>query len=363
MGNHFLKKTWSDGLPLVPPTGAQVKWILRGSDQTPDTVIGKIMPKGGIATVETMAISLAMAGGRPEYLSVLIASIEAILEPLPIAHDFWQATSSSVYPALVVNGPIGGQIRLNSGFGLIGPSPRYPAGGIIGRAIRLLQQNVGGALPGVGTMAMFGGMRYTNAVFAEDEDGLPEGWDPHHAEYFGRSREANTVSFSPVSSATNIMRRGTGKETLEQEALTSLYIVSSYIRAFNVGALFGYNTGTPGILIFSSPVARQLAGLGWTRERIRRFLWENTRIPMSEIKKAGYEEWINFHDLGDTLQDPWPLYGDPANLMIVIAGGRHPTHAYWLQSTMATKVVNKEIILPAGWDELIKEADADLGPA
>jgi hypothetical protein len=30
---------------------------------------------------------------------------------------------------------------------------------------------------------------------------------------------------------------------------------------------------------------------------------------------------------------------------------------------MATKVVNKEILLPTGWDELVKEADAGLGPA
>jgi len=357
MNKHFLEKMWGDGLPLVPPTDERVKWILKGTDLPADTIIGKIMPKGGIATPETLAVSLAMAGGRPEYLPVLIAAVEAILEPQRIGHDFWQATSSSVYPAVVVNGPIAGQIRLNSGFGLIGPNPRYPAGGIIGRAIRLLQQNVGGALPGVGTMAMFGAMRYTNAVFAEDEEGLPEGWEPHHVEYFDRSREANTVSFSPVSSASNIMRRGTGKETLMQEALTSLYIVASYMKTFNIGSFFGYQTGTPGILLFSSPVASQLASLGWTKKSIRKFLWENSRIPVSEIKKAGFERWINHHDLEKTLQDPWPVYGEPSNLMIVVSGGRHPTHAYWLQSTMAPKVVNKEIKLPANWDELIEEAE------
>ena len=79
---------------------------------------------------------------------------------------------------VIVNGPIAAQIRLNAGFGLLGPDPQHPAGASIGRALRLLPQNVGGALPGTGTMAMFGGMRYTNAVFAEDEDGLPAGWEP-----------------------------------------------------------------------------------------------------------------------------------------------------------------------------------------
>jgi 5-amino-6-(5-phosphoribosylamino)uracil reductase len=75
-----------------------------------------------------------------------------------------------------VNGPIAKQIRLNSGFGLLGPDPRHPAGASIGRAIRLLLQNVGGALPGVGTMAMFGGMRYTAVIVGAGtvrHDGFP----------------------------------------------------------------------------------------------------------------------------------------------------------------------------------------------
>ena len=52
-------------------------------------------------------------------------------------------------------------------------------------SLRQLQQNVGGALPGIGTMANYGGMRYTNAVFAEDEDALPSGWPPHGTERHG----------------------------------------------------------------------------------------------------------------------------------------------------------------------------------
>ncbi len=83
---------------------------------------------------------------------------------------------------------------------------------------------------------------------------------------------------------------------------------------------------------------------------------------MSEIEKAGYREWIDYHDLSSTLSDPWPLFEKPSNLMIVVAGGRHPTHAYWLQSTMAPKVVNKKINLPSAWDELIEAAARDLGP-
>ena len=155
-------------------------------------MIGKFPPRGGITTVETCAIALAMAGGRPEYLPVLIAAVEAFLDPESNAEQL-QAASGSAFPVVIVNGPIAKQIRLNSGFGCLGPDPQRPAGASIGRALRLMQQNVGGALPGIGTMANYGGMRYTNVVFAEDEESLPQGWLPH-CDRAARLRAAPTRS-------------------------------------------------------------------------------------------------------------------------------------------------------------------------
>ena len=168
MNRLFLTNTWGDGLPLNPPSMERVDWILTGTDMDRDDIIGKFMPRGGVATVETIAVSLAMAGGRPEYLPVLIAAVDGFLDP-GLEHDKVQATSGSTFPIVIVNGPIAEEIRLNSGFGLLGPDPQHPAGASIGRALRLLRQNVGGALPGVGTMAIFGAMRYTNAAAS--------GWD------------------------------------------------------------------------------------------------------------------------------------------------------------------------------------------
>lgn len=358
----FLKNMWGDGLPLLPPTPERVKWILRGTDLSPDTEIGKILPQGRIATVKTLAIALATAGGRPEYLLVLIAAVEGIVNP-GLKHQAWQATSCSVYPVVIVNGPIAKQIRLNSGFGLLGPDSLHPAGGCIGRAIRLLQQNVGGAIPGVGTMAQFGGMRYTNAVFAEDEAGLPPGWEPLSVEYFGLPKGANTVAVYPVSSATNILRRGTGKETLEEEVLGSLYRIAAYMNEPNVNALDGYVEGTPGILLLSSTVSNQLAGLGWTKEKIKEFLWENSKIPVSELKKEAM--LLYMQDKGiDTkvMPDPWPITSRAKNIMIVVAGGKHPTHAYWMQAAQGPKTVSAKIKLPANWEKLLKEAEEELGP-
>ena len=106
--------------------------------------------------------------------------------------------------AAVVNGPIGNQIRLNAGYGCLGPDPHHPAGACIGRAVRLTQQNVGQAIPGSGSMAVYGGpMKFTNVVFAEDEEGLPEGWEPLSVER-GFVKGNNVITIHTIATSTNI---------------------------------------------------------------------------------------------------------------------------------------------------------------
>jgi hypothetical protein len=328
-------------------------------------MLGKIMPRGGIATVETAAVALAMAGGRPEYFPVLLAALDAILDP-EFVHDQWQATSASTFPVVVINGPIAKEIRLNSGFGLLGPDPQRPAGASIGRAIRFLLQNVGGALPGVGTMAVFGQMRYTNAVFAEDEERLPEGWLPFATERHGFEQDTNAVSVFVATGATNIMRRGTGKETLEQEARESIEKLVDYLKVPNIHYIRGYEHGTPGGLLLSPISANQLAKLGWSKEKIRNHLWEHSAIPRADVIRTGLRQWIEADTHPDTIKtaslDPWPICRKPENLILLVAGGDHPTHNFWFQGN-SRRVIGRRVDLPGSWHDLLVEADRDLGCA
>jgi hypothetical protein len=364
MHRQFLTHTWGDGLPLNAPTEERVAWVLRGTDWPRDRVIGKVMPRGGMATVETLAISLAMAGGRPEYLPVLIAALQAILDP-GVEHDKFQATSGSTFPVVIVNGPIASQIRLNAGFGLLGPDPQHPAGASIGRALRFILQNVGGALPGTGTMAMFGGMRYTNAVFAEDEDGLPGGWEPVCSDHLNLPRGSNAVTVYVATGVSNIMRRGVGKETPEEEGVQSLHRVAGYLRSPSPHYTHGWAHGTPGALLMSRVVARQLAGLGWNKATIKRFLWEQSRLPHAEVRATGMLQWIQAAPAQETVasadMDPWPITRVPEHIILCVAGGYHPTHNCWMQA-YAPKVAGTTIPLPAAWDTLLAEAEAALGP-
>ena len=360
--NFLLTHLWGDGLPLWPATKERVDWILRGSALPRTHVLGKFPPRGGITTLETCAIALAMAGGRPEYLPVLTAAVEACLEAE--GFDQLQATSGGPFPAVIVNGPIAKQIRLNSGFGLLGPDPQRPAGASIGRALRLLQQNVGGALPGVGTMAIFGAMRYTNAVFAEDEEGLPPGWQPHATHRHDFAPGTNSVSVVFASGATNVRRRGAKKETPEEDALNGMWRMADFMRAPNLAALAGWEKGTPGIMMLAPIVARRMAELGWTQDSIREFLWKNSRIPMDQMKRAGAPAWIDIDANPVTRAsinlDPWPICQKPDNIVLVVAGGGHPTHSYWLQAHSPT-VEGRVIRTPETFEQLLAEADEDLG--
>ena len=355
----FIANSWGDGLPLWPATPERVNWILRGAAQPRAHVLGKFPPRGAIVTIEACAIALAMAGGRPEYLPVLIAAVEAFLDP-DATGELLQATSGSPFPVVIVNGPIAQRIRLNSGFGLVGPDPQRPAGASIGRALRLMQQNLGGALPGTGTMAVFGHMRYTNAVFAEDEEGLPPGWDPHSVDRHGFKRGANCISLFYASGAANIIRRGAKKETLEEDVMQGLHRVAGYMRVPDVHYLHGYTDGTPGFVVISKVVAADLATMGFTKQSIREFLFEHSKVPMEEMRRAGCMAWMEIAATeaarASINSDPWPIAAKASNIGLVVAGGGHSSHALWLQA-YTYGVIGREINLPAGFDDLVAEAE------
>jgi hypothetical protein len=295
---------------------------------------------------------------------VLIAAVEAFLDPLSDS-EHMQADSAGAFPVIIVNGTVARQIRLNSTFGCLGPDPQRPAGASIGRALRLMQQNLGGALPGVGAMAMWGAMRYTNAVFAENEDDMPQGWLPHGTERHGFAPGTNTVSLVFATGVTNIRRRGI-KSAPEEDALHGMYRMADYLRSPNLGCLVGYNDGTPGILMISPVVANAMAAVGWTKKSIREFLWEHSKIPGEQLRRGGADMWIEADRdpaVRESLKfDPWPHSARPENLVLLVAGGGHPTNSYWLEG-YSPHVIGRKVRVPANFDRLLEEADRDIGCA
>ena len=354
----FLKNMWTDGLPIIPPTKERVRWILTGTDLSSDHIITRMLPRGGIVTVEVIAVNLAMAGGRPEYFPILIAALEAMDNP-GLKHHRMNATTCSVYPVVVVNGPAAAQVRLNSGYGCLGPDPLHPAGAAIGRAMRLLIQGAGGAVPKIGTMAIYGGpARFTNIVFAEDEEGLPSTWKTLGVEQ-GFPPGSNVVTVYAVSSTTNIPGGEVGDET---SALATLNRAAGAIGIPN-GNYWDhpYNPdGAAGILLMARGAAQGLSNEGWSKEKVKGYLWEHSKVPASKIGPYFPAWWMPREEI---MQDPMPVSMTPSGIKIIVAGGDQSGHMMWLQSGCCPeKMISTEIKLPKNWDELLKKAETDIGP-
>ncbi len=358
----FLRNLWSDGLPLVPPTAERVTTMLAGTDLQPEHRLSRMLPRGGVVTVEIVAVAAAMAGCRPEYLPVVLAAVEAILDPA-VYHQHMNSTTGNAHPAVIVNGPIARQIRINSGYGCLAPSSVYPAGASIGRAIRLVLMNVGGALPGSGSMAIHGGPgRYTGLVFAEDEAGLPAGWRPLSAER----------GFEPGSNAVTVLATSGGAEVWEgaalnePEAMHTLYDFAGSM-AVPYGGYFAatYNdNGAPGIVLMARNTARGFAGLGWSKDRIRQWLWDHSKLPDSPWLRKILAQWSRQSmPVKDCIQYPMPITPAPRNILIAVAGGEQSGHSYWLQVHGGTfGPASRGIRLPRDWAKLLADAEQDLGP-
>ncbi|WP_089720179.1 hypothetical protein [Candidatus Entotheonella palauensis] len=196
--DYAMAQGWSDGLPLIPPTEARVERMLQGYERTSGSVIAHLPVEEAPCTVEKLAINAVMAGCKPSYMPLLIATVQAVVDPA-FNLTAIQATTNPVTPMIIVNGPIRQQLGINSGYGCFGPG--WQANATIGRALRLLLINVGGAVPGVQDMSVMGQPgKYTMCV-GENEEESP--WEPLHVER-GLQPRQSAVTVVGISGCFNI---------------------------------------------------------------------------------------------------------------------------------------------------------------
>jgi hypothetical protein len=180
---------WSDGLPLVPPTEERVLRMLDGTARDPQEVLGLVPPDLAPASVEKIAINAVLAGCKPEYLPVVLAAVEAVLDDGFAMHGVL-ATTMFVGPVVVVNGPVRRHIGMNAKGNVLGQGNR--ANGSIGRALQLVIRNIGGGRPREADRATLGNPGKYTYCFAEDEEG--SSWEPLSVERgVGPGRSAVTV--------------------------------------------------------------------------------------------------------------------------------------------------------------------------
>ncbi|HQJ09345.1 MAG TPA: hypothetical protein PLF54_10125 [Deltaproteobacteria bacterium] len=325
----FYKQKWSDGLPIVPPTPERVKKMLAGTSMKPGEVIGIIPPRMGVITVELAAVHAVMAGAKPEYFPVILAAVEAILDP---RHDWRSATTTTnpCAPLIVVNGPIVKEIGIQYGTGAFGPGPAASPNATIGRALNLIMDIVGGSQPPSPDKTTLGTPASYTMVLGENEDANP--WATL-SEQMGAKKGTSTVTVFEVRSYVNfnLHEPNTAEGLLHPMAKTIAPVVGLAENGFDC------KEGVKELLILSPEHADTIKKDGWDLARVQSYLHENARISMADfnIRNNGRKPGCRENETNPT------VVRGPGNYLIMVAGGEGK-HSVFLETTRYDPVT-KEI--------------------
>jgi hypothetical protein len=314
MFQYFVNRDWTDGLPVLPPTPAAIDAMLAGSGLERNQTLGVIPPVNGIATVEKIAANAVMAGCLPDYFPLVLAALRGVLQP-GFNLDGVQTTTGNVAPLTIINGPCRDPLQINYSNNVLGQGWR--ANSTIGRALRLVLTNIGGATPGLYDKATLGQPAKYTFCIAENEEENP--WEPLHVER-GFARETDAVSLfgcAGVNSAVD-MASQTARGLLKTFALTM------------IGGLTSGVTSTEVLLIICPEHAAILAAAGYSKAAIRQELFLAARVPHEKISDENLEllskrrpAWFQANSA--------PVIGvvdRPEDIWIIVAGGKGAKSAY-----------------------------------
>lgn len=332
----YRERGWSDGLPIVPPTAERVERMLAYCDRAWDEPVAAIPPRYGAATPLRLAANAVMAGCRPEYFPLIVLAVEAMCEE-PFNLYGIQATTHLCAPLIIVNGPVAKELGINSGHNAFGPGTQSNAA--IGRAIRLVLLNIGGAIPGSGDMSTFGSPAKYSYCIAENEAASP--WEPLHVER-GFPAAASTVTVVGAECPHNIN---------DHESLTAEGILTTIAGTVAITGTNDVFYKAEPLVVMSPEHAATVAGGGYSKADAKRFLYEHARLPLGRFSKENIERRLRikfperFANAGmDALV---PMVQDPDDFMIVVLGGAGK-HSAFIPTFGATHAVTRALKLRDG---------------
>ena len=252
----------TDGLPVVPPTRERVARAVAASGRSGDELVALVPPALGAATVEKIAVNAVMAGCRPEYLPVVLAGVEAMCDEA-FGLVGISGTTDAVAPLFIVNGPVRRSLEINAAAGALGPGAR--ANATIGRALRLVWANVGGARPGVISMSTFGNPARYACCFGEHEEASP--WEPLHVGHGFAAGDSTVGAIAGEPLQVVVDAHSRSAEDLLSTVARSLEVIGSH-RQTALGDT---------LVVFAPEHAATIGANGWSKARARDFLWERTR--------------------------------------------------------------------------------------
>jgi hypothetical protein len=253
-----------DGLPLVPPTMARLEAMVAGIADRADAR-GAMPPLFGEITPESVAYQCVIAGCVPAELPLVLAAVEATLEPdfnlLGIA-----TTTGTACVALCLHGPIARKLGVNSGTNCLGPGNRANAS--IGRALQLSIRNIGGARSDVGDMATMGQPGKYTICFAERNDSP----FPTLAARRGLGSDASALTVMGISGTAEVLP-GDGEGATPEAILSP--IVTAMKAAIVMSSMSRKNERGEQVFLLPPEMAEKIVRHdGWDLARVQRFLFD-----------------------------------------------------------------------------------------
>lgn len=330
--DYYEEQGWTDGLPVVPATEESVRRMLGAFGEDPAQSLGVIQPRNAQVTLEKVAINAVMAGCRPEHFLVVVAAVRAIMKPeFNVAGC--QATTGGAAPVIIVNGPIAKELGINGDSGCFGPG--YRSNAAIGRALRLVIRNIAGLIPGEMDKATLSQPGRYSMCFSENEERSP--WPPRHVE-MGLDPSASMVTVHAVRAMYPVM------ETTVSNGREVLNVLVQATKAAGFANYYQIGTGAQMTLIICPEHAEEMHAAGLSKEDVRRYTYENARMPISQLRGIahwGNRNWPSWIDEDDpnTLV---PIVPHPGDIEVFVAGG-DGRHSAWLAGWGVTRVVTQEI--------------------
>ena len=364
VNQYFVKHEYSDGLPIVPPTKEAIEEFLRFTDRSPDAVLGVLLPDRRAATVWSVAVNGVMAGCRPEYMPILVATIEAMADPKYAVEHSGNTPGGDTL--IILNGPLIKQLDFNYTQGALRDG--FQPNTSIGRFFRLYLRNVAGFLLHKTDKATFGNT--WRVVLAENDDVLKEiGWETT-GEEMGYKAGDNTVTISRFTGGGSLSSvSGSTPEQLLP------YIADSLLRFNNWQITFttshGHGTLRP-LAVLSPIIAEAIAKAGWSKLDVKKFFFEHARMPAWVFERQ-LRDWNirGVWDLKDDVvngripkvfyesDDPnrlVPIVWKPEDFMIAVGGDPMRNNAYiFAHNAFLGYPVGRKIELPKNWETLLKE--------
>ena len=307
----FKDRDWTDYNPIILPTEARVKAMLKGTSHAPNEVVNTINWPGGARdlTVEKAAIAAVMAGAKPSFMPLILA----VATQVPFGNS-----TSSMANMIVVNGPIREELGMNCGTNVMGPHNEVNS--VVGRVYTLLSKTVGNLHSGKTTFSTLGSnLQYNNVTICENEAKLPKGWKPFQVQ----------MGFKPTDSVVTVATGWTYISSVGEVQIQypPQQLMGDYMRSLT-------SLGSSATIVMDPTVAELMENVQgfnskedlskWLSQYVQKTAasyWGNGVVSTvaTSLGRQGLEPYAGWLKVsGDTLIKP---FNNPNAIHVIVSGG------------------------------------------